>query len=82
MNVNELIDFLLSEGYKNVRELEDGTIVGTIGLMFTTAICIDLDVCGYDKRFCFESHDTALLEISKLKSGNDEPSGYIARRNR
>jgi hypothetical protein len=79
--MNELIAWLAGQGYENLRELEDGTIVGTLELMFTRAIFIDLTYSGWDKRFCFDNKSLALEELAKLKIGDDEPSGYIARRN-
>lgn len=78
---SDLIKTLESDGYANVRALEDGTVVGTIDLMFTRAIFIDLDYQGWGKRFCFKDRDLADSEVQKLKTGDDEPVGYIARRN-
>jgi hypothetical protein len=48
--------------------------------MFTTAIYIDMDLNGWGKRFCFEDRDLAIAEYGKLKTGDDEPSGFVARR--
>jgi len=78
---NELIAWLAGQGYENLRQLEDGTVVGTYELMFTRAIFIDLTYTGFDKRFCFQDRELALEEIAKLQTGDDEPTGYIARRN-
>lgn len=76
---DELVEYL-KEDYQNVRVLEDGTIVATGELLFTRAIYIGLDRWGFEKRFCFEDRQLALSELEKLKTGNDEPSGWIARR--
>lgn len=72
--------FFLDQGYLRVRKLEDGTFIGLGKLIFTTAIYCDLDQQGYDKRFCFEKPEKALEEFNKMKTINDEPSGYVARR--
>ena len=80
MESKSLIEFLLEQGYENVCALEDGTVVGTLELMFTTAICIDLNWQSWDKRFCFKDREMAITELSKLKTGDDEPTGYVARR--
>jgi hypothetical protein len=77
----DLISFLAEQGYENLRELEDGTVVGTQELMFTTAICIDLNWQSWDKRFCFKEKSLAISEIAKLQTCDDEPTGYVARRN-
>lgn len=69
-------------GYLVVDFLRDGTIIGMGDLMFTRAIYIDLDLNGWGKRFCFEDRDLAVEEYTKLKTGDDEPTGYVARRGR
>jgi hypothetical protein len=77
---SELLSYLASEGYENLRTLPDGTIVGTSELMFTRAIYINLNRWSYDKRFCFEDRSLAIAELAKLNTIDDEPSGYVARR--
>lgn len=62
------------------RLLEDGTYVAMIQLMFTIAIVMDVDAAGYASRFCFDDTARAYLEFDKLVSGEDEPTGWIARR--
>jgi len=79
--LQEFIDMLKDDGYENLRVLDDGTIVGTSELIFTRALYIDLNPYGWEKRFCFENRELAVAEVHKLKSGDDEPTGYIARRN-
>lgn len=66
--------------YLVVDFLRDGTIIGLGDLMFTRAIYIDLDLYGWGKRFCFEDKDLAVAEYMKLQTGDDEPTGLVARR--
>ena len=68
--------------YLAVDFLRDGTIIGMGDLMFTRAIYIDMDLYGWGKRFCFEDKDRAVEEYMKLKTGDDEPTGWVARRGR
>ena len=68
--------------YLVVDFLRDGTIIGLGELMFTRAIYMDMDLNGWGKRFCFEDRDLAVQEYMKLKTGDDEPTGWIARRGR
>ena len=68
--------------YSLLAYLMDGTIIGIGELMFTRAIYIDLDLNGWGKRFCFEDRDLAVEEFMKLKTGDDEPTGWVARRGR
>jgi hypothetical protein len=76
-----LIDEIRALGnYLEVRELEDGTIVGIGLLMFTTAIYMDMDRLGWGRRFCFKEHETAVSQFQQIQSGDDEPVGWIAQR--
>ena len=68
--------------YLVVDFLRDGTIIGMGDLMFTRAIYMDMDLNGWGKRFCFEDKDRAVEEYMKLKTGDDEPTGWVARRGR
>ena len=68
------------KSYKDVRLLDDGTIVGIGDLMFTRAIYMDMNAIGWGRRFCFEDRALADAEYAKITSGDDEPTGWIARR--
>lgn len=80
MENSELIEYLLTQGYENLRELTDGTVVGTTDLLFTRAVFVGLNRWSWDKRFCFEDRFRALEELEKLQTQDDEPTGFIARR--
>lgn len=67
-------------GYLSVRRLEDGTVVGVGTLLYTTAVYVGIDLMGWRHRFCFDDHNLALFEYRQLRAGQDEPSGWIARR--
>jgi hypothetical protein len=84
-DVDDLIRRIKALGggsYQDVSYLRDGTIIGIGDLMFTRAIYIDLDPNGWGKRFCFEDRDLAIAEYVKLQTGDDEPTGWVARRGR
>lgn len=71
----------LGEGqYQDVAILRDGTIIGIGDLMFTRAIYMDMHMDGWGRRFCFKDKNLAVEEYAKIKSGDDEPAGWIARR--
>lgn len=67
--------------YLKIRVLDDGTIIALMELMYTRSIIIDVDQYGYSKRFCFKVRAHADSEFDRLQTGDDEPTGYIARRN-
>lgn len=66
--------------YLDVRLLEDGSIVAIGDLMFTRAIYMDVDRIGWGRRFCFEDRSLANAEFARLANGDQEPTGWIARR--
>jgi porphobilinogen deaminase len=43
MTTEEMRDFLLQNNFMRVRQLEDGSWIGTMKLMFTTSVCMDID---------------------------------------
>ena len=76
----ERIKHLGAGSYEDVRMLDDGTIVGIGNLMFTRAIYMDMNGNGWGRRFCFEDRALADQEYQRITSGDDEPTGWIARR--
>lgn len=83
MTNQQLMDRIMALGdgaYQEVRMLEDGTIVGIGNLMFTRAIYMDMHGQGWGRRFCFEDRALADEQYLALTTGDDEPTGWIARR--
>jgi len=66
--------------YEQVRKLEDGTIIGLGKLMFTTALFVNMDMTGYETRYCFKDPALAVKAFEAMKTGDDKPEGWIARR--
>jgi len=48
--------------------------------MFTTALYIGLNMTGWERRFCYKDEDALARTLKELKTGDDEPTGWIARR--
>jgi hypothetical protein len=76
----EHIEKALDENYLRWRLLEDGTYIALGDLMFTRAIYVDCTDWGYARRYCFENRELANNEFDRLKSGDEEPVGFIANR--
>ncbi len=72
--------YFMSMGYSDPKQLKDGTWIALVPLMFTTGLCMGLDLLGWSKRYCFEEEDKAQEEYEKLKSFDDVPEGWIAKR--
>lgn len=73
-------NFFLDQGYLRVRKLEDGSFIGLGKLIFTTAVYVDLNSSGYDRRYCFKEPTKALEEFEKMRTLEDEPTGFVAKR--
>ena len=79
MTNTELLDYI-KEQYLDARLLEDGSIVAIGNLLFTRAIYMDCNATGFGRRFCFQDRALADAEYARLKTEEDEPVGWIARR--
>ena len=81
---DQLIAFIIDQGcgtYASVHRLPDGTIVGTADLLYTRAVLMDLDACGYGRRYCYRDRELATRACLALQSGDDEPlPGFVSRR--
>lgn len=63
------------------RRLEDGTYIALMRLMTTVALCIGVGpITPYKKRYCFRDITVALGEYNEMKTGDDVPTGWVARR--
>ena len=68
--------------YISVKVLADGSIAAIGDLMFTRAIYLGCNALGFESRFCFEDRELANKRYAELKTEEDNPHGYIARRGR
>lgn len=60
MTTEEMRDFLLQNNFMRVRQLEDGSWIGTMKLMFTTSVCMDIDeLSPFRYRWCFADPEEA-----------------------
>lgn len=67
--------------YNDVRMLDDGTVVGTVDLLYTRAVMMDMNLYGCGHRYCYEDRNLATKAVRALVTGDDEPMpGYIAER--
>lgn len=63
------------------RQLDDGTYVALSRLAFTVGLFIGVGpITPFERRYCFQSLGVALAEYNELKTGQDVPSGWVARR--
>ena len=77
----KLLAFLKENGYKDIRILDNGTIIGTIELMFTRGLCVGLNWDNWESRYCYEDRELASRAAREMTSDDEPPlAGYIAQR--
>jgi len=77
----EMLEHLKDSHYKDLRVLPDGTIIGTIDLMFTRGLVVDLDWNGWGHRYCYKDRSLATVACLALQTGDDQPiPGFVAER--
>ena len=76
---SDLLCFLQREGYFNLRILHDGSIIGCYKMLFTTAVCIDMNRTGYGKRYCYPTNALAVECCNKMLTADTPPiPGFTA----
>lgn len=55
MTDDEMCVFLKEQGYQLVRKLNDGRWIGIAPQIYTVGLCVNLDVFGYQGRYCYEN---------------------------
>lgn len=70
----------LRPDYLSVRILPDGSIAALGDLLYTRAIYLGVNRISWERRFCFEDRALASRRFAELKSEEDVPEGYTARR--
>lgn len=77
----KVLENLKADGdYQNLRMLDDGTIVGTGKLMYTTALYVGITDTGFERRYCYKDLAALKTSLQSLKTIDDEPQGWIAKR--
>lgn len=75
----ELIQYLETEGYFNLRVLPDGDVIGCVNMIFTVGVVLGLDRHGYDTRICYPNRTLAIAACNRLQHIDDAPlPGYTA----
>lgn len=84
LSKEEVLEEVKAQGddtYLEVKYLEDGSIAMLVELAFTRAICLGTTLeCPFESRFCFSDRALATKRFAELKTEDDVPEGYIARR--
>jgi len=69
-----LIEFLESEGYTEIREIEGRGLCGLKHFMFTTGLVYGMTKIEYEGRYCFERFSDAKEALNNW-DGKGDPTG-------
>lgn len=76
---DKLLKFLESEGYTDLRTLEDGSIVGVMRMLYTWGTVVDMEYHGHGGRVCWPTYEQAAYFARTIKTIEDEPPpGFTA----
>lgn len=76
MNKEELIEFLKSEGYYNIREVPGRGLCGLMEFVFTIGLCEGLDEHSYSGRYCYPKELIMESVVAiEVWDGMDDPIG-------
>ena len=77
----KILEFLSKEGYTDLKIVgDDEMICGLYQYIYTFALLIDLDNCGWGIRYCFKTKGDALLALhlfdGKTFNGEHDPPNF------
>lgn len=79
-DAERILDVVSRSGYERARILPDGSVAAIGELLTTRAIFLGCTMHGWERRYCFADRELADKRFAELKSEDDEPQGYIAKR--
>lgn len=69
-------------GYRNIRTLPDGRVVGLHPFLFTVGLVVGLTPTGYDHRYCYPDAESAWAAIIHWDGTGHPPGPWIKRKGR
>jgi len=73
MLTDELKEYLINEGYVDLREVPGRGICGVKRFLFTYGLIYGMDSMGYKGRWCYDSGVKAVLAL-QLWNGEGDPA--------
>lgn len=75
----KLQEYLKTEGYFNIRFLEDGACIANLRFLYTVAVVVGINEYGYERRICYPNETLAVACCKYMKTADDAPlPGYTA----
>jgi hypothetical protein len=76
-SISSKINFLIEQGYTDLRVLPDGRIIGISKFMYTYGLMVNLNEYGYDERFCYTDYPTAIAAVNTWDGCGDPPYNWV-----
>lgn len=70
----DLIQYLKTEGYTEMKEIPGAGICGLRSFIFTTGLIVGMTESGYYGRYCYANHSDALKALNEW-DGKGDPAG-------
>ncbi len=67
----------LAEDYQNLKVMPNGIACGIGKMVFTTALYVGLNHCGYERRYCYEEWTAAVAALEAWDGTGDPPGPWI-----
>lgn len=77
MTHEELVKYLAEEGYRHVRALPSGVVIGILPQLFTTGLFVGLTEFSCGRRYCYEHLADAIIAVESWSGEGDPPGLWI-----
>ena len=74
-----LLKYLGTQEYFNLRVIDDEIVIGCRKMLFTTAVCLNLNEYGFESRVCYPTTQQAVESCNRFVNMDDAPlPGFTA----
>ena len=74
---DDLLEKLAREGYRPVRVLPSGVVIGVLRQLYTTGLFVGLNKFTYERRYCYEHQVDAVAAFISWDGAGDPPGMWI-----
>lgn len=69
--------YFIDLGYRNIRFIPSRGICGTMRMLYTTGLIVDLRTYAYAMRYCYAEEDEARIAVNNWTGEGDPPGPWI-----
>jgi hypothetical protein len=77
MEQEALLEKLAREGYRPVRVLPSGVVIGVMPQLYTTGLFVGLNEFSWKRRYCYEHQVEAVIAFVSWDGEGDPPGPWI-----